>query len=123
MKLRELLNKILKPKGPWTQRAAEARMGIPQWKLSNFKNAGDDSDYEKSWQDFLKLLAYCREHNIDPAQDLEVAVAEKETTRYVEKQADQKIIAAHSQAAPGDKKKIIGRVQKGGIESSSGKTS
>lgn len=54
MKLREITAEILK-RGHYTQTQAGKILDIPQWKISNFTLAGDESDYEKTWQDFIKL--------------------------------------------------------------------
>jgi len=70
MKLREFMRHIIRPYGPFTQTEAEKKLGIPQWKLSNWKNASDDSDYEKNWQDFLTIMAISKQLNIDPTNKL-----------------------------------------------------
>lgn len=118
MQLREIIKRIRQEKN-WTQVQMAAELHVSQQNIQGMENAG--SNLEKQWSLFLKLIPVCRDVGIDPAQDLNVAVAEKETTRYVKKQADQTIVATHSPATRGNKKKIIGRVQKSRIASSSGK--
>jgi hypothetical protein len=120
MKLRELMSQIVKPDGLWTQTVAEQKLGIPQWKLSNFKNASDDSEYEKNWQDFLRLLIFCAGHNIDPAQELKAPTDEEVLDEI--KHHDKK----NRGNAKGRKKSheatAVGVVQKGRIAGGSGKT-
>ena len=77
MKLSEIMKKILKPHGPkdegagfagtLTQTELEKIIKVPQWKLSNWKNAADSSEDEQNWQWALKLFTYCeRELGFDP---------------------------------------------------------
>lgn len=116
MKLRELMSKIVKPKGMWTQTAAEQRLGIPQWKLSNFKLATDESEYEKAWQDFLRLIVFCREHGIDPAKDLLPPTAQEVITDV--ESNDKTPRGAQTRAKARVKKKGLGPFQAGGIKGS-----
>jgi hypothetical protein len=120
MKLSELTNKIVKPNGLWTQTVAEEKTGIPQWKLSNFKLATDDSDYEKAWQDFLKLLAFCQQHDIDPAgdpaQELKSVVIEEMGARYVEKAAREITGGTNPRGKRRRKKKAPGGLSSSGTE-------
>jgi hypothetical protein len=77
LKLREVLKKILKPHGQrdydlgfagtHTQGELAKMISVPQWKLSNWKNAADGSEDENNWQWALRLFTYCQEElGFDP---------------------------------------------------------